>query len=63
MSKDGTVIEEIELEGKPLYFFGQLEGVSDAMMLHESISRYHAIIYIDIESNAFLVDVGSKIGT
>jgi pSer/pThr/pTyr-binding forkhead associated (FHA) protein len=63
VSKDGSVFEQIELEGKAVFIFGQLEEKCDILMLHPSVSRIHAIILIDENSNPLLIDVGSKSGT
>lgn len=61
--KNGEVIERVELEGRAYFVFGSREDTADVVMLHPSISRTHAILIVDANSNVQLIDPGSKAGT
>lgn len=61
--KNGAVVEQIELEGRSYFVFGSREETADIVMLHPSISRVHAVLIIDKDSNVTLIDPGSKAGT
>lgn len=63
VSKDGEIFEQVELDGKPVFIFGQNPEKCDLLMLHPTVSRLHAILLIDHTSNPLLIDVGSKTGT
>lgn len=61
--KNGNLLEKVELEGRAYFVFGARENTSDIVMLHPSISRTHAILIVDSDSNVILIDPGSKAGT
>lgn len=61
--KGNDLIEKVELEGRPYFVFGSRPDTSDVVMLHPSISRTHAILMVDTDSNVCLIDPGSKAGT
>ncbi|GJQ69064.1 hypothetical protein Trydic_g6228 [Trypoxylus dichotomus] len=66
--KLGSIIETIDLMGKPYWVFGRLNNC-DVSMAHPTISRYHAILqYRSIESDDepkgfYLYDLSSTHGT
>ena len=55
--------EQVELEGRPYFVFGAQENIVDVLLLHPSISRTHATLIVDSDSNVTLIDPGSKAGT
>ena len=61
--KDGQVIENIILEGKPLFTFGCNPNKSSVILLHASISRVHAALIIDEDKGVMLMDLMSKAST
>lgn len=50
------------LSGKGYYIFGKI-GTNDVQCLHQSISRFHLMVFTDENLNLHLVDLGSKAGS
>ena len=64
VSKDGEVVESIELSAsKRVYNVGRQAGVSDIVLTHSSISRDHATITISASGTVVVMDMGSAQGT
>jgi len=59
--KQGQKIETITLENKPVFSFGRIN--CDVPLLHDSISRIHAVIVMDTNLGIVVVDMMSKAGT
>lgn len=60
--KDSDLIESIFLENKPYFMFGR-HPKNDVVLMHESLSRFHAAFVIDRNDGVVLVDLMSKAGT
>ena len=60
--KNNEVIEKIELKDKPFFLFGTLK-TNDVVLAHQSISRNHAVLIIEQNMGASLIDLQSKSGT
>lgn len=61
--KDGDHIETITLQGKSFFVLGRNQSKVDLPLLHDSISREHAVILFDEHEGAMLIDLGSTSGT
>ena len=61
--KEGQHIETITLQGKPIFTLGRNSQKVDVPLLHDSISREHAVILFDELQGALLIDLGSQYGT
>lgn len=62
MEKNKQIIEKKHLSGKGYYIFGLID-TNDVVSLHQSISRFHLMMYTDENLDLFLVDLGSKAGS
>jgi pSer/pThr/pTyr-binding forkhead associated (FHA) protein len=60
--KDGEHIQTITLQGKPIFTLGRNAAKVDVPLLHDSISREHAVILFDEIKGALIVDLGSQYG-
>lgn len=62
MEKNQQIIETRVLSGKGYYIFGKI-GTNDIQALHQSISRFHLMVFTDDNLDLHLVDLGSKAGS
>lgn len=53
----------MEIGGKAVFFLGLQPDRVDIHLLHPSISRVHAALITDADTNFALIDLGSKYGT
>lgn len=60
--KDDAKLDPIWLEQKANYFFGQ-QKKNDVLLAHPSISRRHAVIFLNDHFQVSIMDLGSRSGT
>jgi pSer/pThr/pTyr-binding forkhead associated (FHA) protein len=61
--KDGVQVAEHDLHKSSTTILGRAEGAVDALLLHGSVSRFHARIAFDASGTAWLRDYNSAHGT
>ena len=59
--KEDKSVEKIVLLEKAYYYFGQHKK-NDAVLAHPSVSRRHAVIFVNQLYEVCLMDLGSKSG-
>ncbi|CAM9495402.1 unnamed protein product, partial [Laminaria digitata] len=62
VTKGGEVVAEPSFEGKPIVRMGKLAD-NEVVMSHPSVSRSHALLVVDRDFGAFLVDLGASNGS
>lgn len=63
VSKEGTLVDTIVLDGVNTVSFGKQESGNDVVCAHASVSKYHCIVVADTTQGACLIDLGSANGT
>lgn len=63
VTKEGAVLEEIPLMGKPYFVVGRQKDIVDIWQENPTISRRHAVFQHKDTGDLFIYDLGSTHGT